>query len=287
MDPSNRVDRWAKGSLLMALAVAIAGLLLHKNGAAFLGGLLLAFGEAALVGGLADWFAVPPCSPIPSASPFRTVPSSRNRRRIVAEVRGLVENEWFAADARFAGTRLRLHPEATTTGRIDERVACLVGQHDGCADHQRLKEGRSGRGRAGVGSQDHSGAAADEGAEGRHGPRLRRGTRFFQLADAEERVFQQPDGNPRGPVGTVPAPPRRGTGIRLRASSRSLIEPVELPLVMLGEAFAVVAAVLEEPRPGLGAGLVQPLREFRDAHPHPGSLPCHKRSGPRVLRFAQ
>jgi len=96
MNPSNRVDRWAKGSLLVALAVAITGLVLHRTGAAFLGGLLLAFGEAALVGGLADWFAVRALFTHPFGIPFpHSALIPRNRRRIVAEVRGLVENEWL------------------------------------------------------------------------------------------------------------------------------------------------------------------------------------------------
>ena len=96
MNPSNRVDRWAKGSLLLALAVAVTGLLLHKSKVPFLGGLLLAFGEAALVGGLADWFAVRALFTHPFGIPFpHSALIPRNRRRIVAEVRGLVENEWL------------------------------------------------------------------------------------------------------------------------------------------------------------------------------------------------
>src|SRR5215468_2358042 len=97
MSPSNRVGRWAKGSLLAALAVAIAGLLLRDSGAApLLGRMLLAFGEAALVGGLADWFAVRALFAHPFGIPFpHSALIPRNRRRIVSEVRNLVENEWL------------------------------------------------------------------------------------------------------------------------------------------------------------------------------------------------
>ena len=94
---ANRIDRWAKGSLLLALAVAVLGLVLRDSRAApFAGGLLLAFGEAALVGGLADWFAVRALFVHPFGIPFpHTALIPRNRRRIVAEIRGLVENEWL------------------------------------------------------------------------------------------------------------------------------------------------------------------------------------------------
>jgi uncharacterized membrane-anchored protein YjiN (DUF445 family) len=97
VNPSNRVDRWAKGSLLVALAVAILGLVLRNGAIApFLGGLLLAFGEAALVGGLADWFAVRALFVHPFGIPFpHSALIPRNRRRIVTEIRGLVENEWL------------------------------------------------------------------------------------------------------------------------------------------------------------------------------------------------
>ncbi|MBI1914293.1 MAG: DUF445 domain-containing protein [Planctomycetes bacterium] len=97
MSASNRVGRWAKLSLLAALAVAIAGLLLRDSGAApLLGGMLLACGEAALVGGLADWFAVRALFAHPFGIPFpHSALIPRNRRRIVAEIRGLVENEWL------------------------------------------------------------------------------------------------------------------------------------------------------------------------------------------------
>src|SRR5262249_18846343 len=97
MAASMGVGRWAKLSLLAALAVAIAGLLLRDSGAApLVGGMLLACGEAALVGGLADWFAVPALLAHPFGIPFpHSALIPRNRRRIVAEIRGLVENEWL------------------------------------------------------------------------------------------------------------------------------------------------------------------------------------------------
>src|SRR5256714_8898610 len=97
MSASMPIDRWAKVSLLLALAVAVVGLLLRDSGAApLLGGMLLAFGEAALVGGLADWFAVRALFAHPFGIPFpHSALIPRNRRRIVAEIRGLVENEWL------------------------------------------------------------------------------------------------------------------------------------------------------------------------------------------------
>src|SRR5436853_2191454 len=97
MSASMHVGRWAKLSLLAALAVAIAGLLLRDSGVApRVGGLLLAFGEAALVGGLADWFAVRALFAHPFGIPFpHSALIPRNRRRIVAELRSLVENEWL------------------------------------------------------------------------------------------------------------------------------------------------------------------------------------------------
>src|SRR5207302_5659972 len=95
--PSRRVDRWAKASLLAALAIAVGGLLLRNSGTApFLGEMLLAFGEAALVGGLADWFAVRALFAHPFGIPFpHSALIPRNRRRIVAELRSLVEHEWL------------------------------------------------------------------------------------------------------------------------------------------------------------------------------------------------
>src|SRR5437763_1583544 len=50
----NRVDRWARLSLLGALGLAVLGKVLDLSGVTpFWGGLLFAFGESALVGGLA------------------------------------------------------------------------------------------------------------------------------------------------------------------------------------------------------------------------------------------
>src|SRR5262249_22337731 len=97
MSASKRVGRWAKASLLLALGVAIAALLLRNSGSApVLGSMMLAFGEAALVGGLADWFAVRALFAHPFGIPFpHSALIPRNRRRIVAEIRGLVENEWL------------------------------------------------------------------------------------------------------------------------------------------------------------------------------------------------
>jgi uncharacterized membrane-anchored protein YjiN (DUF445 family) len=97
MSSANRIDRWAKLSLLFALGLAIIGVILeHYHFAPFVGGLLLAFGEAALVGGLADWFAVRALFTHPFGIPFpHSALIPRNRRRIVAELRSLVENEWL------------------------------------------------------------------------------------------------------------------------------------------------------------------------------------------------
>jgi uncharacterized membrane-anchored protein YjiN (DUF445 family) len=97
MGTPNRIDRWAKGSLLAALVVALAGLTLRDSKAApFWGGLLLAFGEAALVGGLADWFAVRALFVHPFGIPFpHTALVPRNRKRIIAEISHLVQHEWL------------------------------------------------------------------------------------------------------------------------------------------------------------------------------------------------
>src|SRR5882757_8390045 len=97
MSTANRIDRWAKLSLLLALAIAVLGFALRESKlAVFAGGLLLAFGEAALVGGLADWFAVRALFAHPFGIPFpHSALIPRNRRRIVAEIRGLVEHEWL------------------------------------------------------------------------------------------------------------------------------------------------------------------------------------------------
>jgi uncharacterized membrane-anchored protein YjiN (DUF445 family) len=89
------MERLARGSLLLALAVAVAGKFLGMS-VPFWGGLLFAFGEAALVGGLADWFAVRALFDHPFGIPFpHTAIIPRNRQRIVQEIRGLVEKEWL------------------------------------------------------------------------------------------------------------------------------------------------------------------------------------------------
>lgn len=97
MTPVGGIDRWAKLSLLMALGVALVGFLLrHNNLIPFVGGMLFAFGEAAIVGGLADWFAVRALFTHPFGIPFpHSALIPRNRGRIVAELRGLVENDWL------------------------------------------------------------------------------------------------------------------------------------------------------------------------------------------------
>jgi uncharacterized membrane-anchored protein YjiN (DUF445 family) len=93
----NRVDRWARWSLLGALALAVCGKALDLSGRApFWSGLLFTFGEAALVGGLADWFAVRALFAHPFGIPFpHTALIPRNRRRIVRQIRELVQNEWL------------------------------------------------------------------------------------------------------------------------------------------------------------------------------------------------
>ncbi len=96
-DMPNRIDRLARLSLLLALAVALSGVVLRDSQTApFWGGLLLAFGEAALVGGLADWFAVRALFVHPFGLPFpHTAIIPRNRLRIVREIRSLVLTEWL------------------------------------------------------------------------------------------------------------------------------------------------------------------------------------------------
>src|SRR5436305_9807520 len=97
MASANRIDRWAKLSLLFALGLAVIGVILdHYEFAPFVGKLLLAFGEAALVGGLADWFAVRALFTHPFGIPFpHSALIPRNRKRTVSELRSLVENEWL------------------------------------------------------------------------------------------------------------------------------------------------------------------------------------------------
>lgn len=90
------VDKLAKASLIVALSIAIIGLVIKGTGVSvFWGGLLFALGEAGLVGGLADWFAVRALFEQPLGIPFHTAIVPRNRKRIVQEIRGLVQNEWL------------------------------------------------------------------------------------------------------------------------------------------------------------------------------------------------
>lgn len=95
MGMPGKMEGLARGSLVVALAIAVAGKLLGMS-VPFWGGLFFAFGEAALVGGLADWFAVRALFTHPFGIPFpHTAIIPRNRRRIVQEIRGLVEKEWL------------------------------------------------------------------------------------------------------------------------------------------------------------------------------------------------
>jgi uncharacterized membrane-anchored protein YjiN (DUF445 family) len=95
MGAPNRMEGLARGSLVLAVAIAVAGKVLGLQ-SPFWGGLLFAFGEAALVGGLADWFAVRALFVHPFGIPFpHTAIIPRNRQRIVQEIRGLVEEEWL------------------------------------------------------------------------------------------------------------------------------------------------------------------------------------------------
>jgi uncharacterized membrane-anchored protein YjiN (DUF445 family) len=100
MAARERIGRVAVASLGLALLLVAAGKLLeHAAGWAFVGGLLTAFGEAALVGGLADWFAVRALFAHPFGIPFpHTAIIPRNRRRLTAEIRNLVVNEWLPRD---------------------------------------------------------------------------------------------------------------------------------------------------------------------------------------------
>src|SRR5436309_1454748 len=105
---ANRIDRWARLSLLGALGLAVLGKVLDLSGLApFWGGLLFAFGEAALVGGLADWFAVRALFGHPFGIPFpHTALIPRNRRRIVHEIREMVQHEWL--------------PRSLLTGKVEK-----------------------------------------------------------------------------------------------------------------------------------------------------------------------
>lgn len=100
MAARERVGRVAVASLGVALALVVVGKLVeHLAGWPFVGGLVAAFGEAALVGGLADWFAVRALFAHPFGIPFpHTAIIPRNRRRLTAEVRNLVVNEWLPRD---------------------------------------------------------------------------------------------------------------------------------------------------------------------------------------------
>jgi uncharacterized membrane-anchored protein YjiN (DUF445 family) len=100
MSAPKLIGRWALGSLLLALGIALVGLWLRQSERApFWGGLLLAFGEAALVGGLADWFAVRALFARPLGLPFPHVALiPRNRARITRAVRQLIEQEWLPQD---------------------------------------------------------------------------------------------------------------------------------------------------------------------------------------------
>src|SRR4051794_21313205 len=90
------IRRWAALSLLLALALAVLGLMVEHYVSKFWGLLLLSFGEAALVGGLADWFAVRALFVHPFGIPFpHTALIPRNRPRIVREMRELVERQWL------------------------------------------------------------------------------------------------------------------------------------------------------------------------------------------------
>ena len=97
MNRPRPIGRLALGSLVFAALVVVVGKVLdHPDRIPFWGGLLAAFGEAALVGGLADWFAVRALFAHPLGLPFpHTALIPHNRRRIVHEIRALVETEWL------------------------------------------------------------------------------------------------------------------------------------------------------------------------------------------------
>src|SRR5262249_57064401 len=64
MSGQKRIGNWATAWLVIALALAVAGLTLQRSGISpFLGGLVSAFGEAALIGGPGRW--VPGRAPLP------------------------------------------------------------------------------------------------------------------------------------------------------------------------------------------------------------------------------
>src|SRR5262249_52272320 len=99
--PRHPVGNWAILSLLIALLLVVIGFTLERSELArFWGGLIAAFGEAALVGGLADWFAVRALFGHPLGIKIfpHTALIPRNRKRIVREVRNLVQNEWLTKE---------------------------------------------------------------------------------------------------------------------------------------------------------------------------------------------
>src|SRR4051812_11870563 len=100
MAARERIGRVAVASLGLALLLALGGKLAeYVGGWPFVGGLIAAFGEAALVGGLADWFAVRALFAHPFGVPFpHTAIIPRNRKRLTAEIRKLVVNEWLPHD---------------------------------------------------------------------------------------------------------------------------------------------------------------------------------------------
>src|SRR3954470_17922253 len=97
MESRERIGRIALASLGLALGLVVVGKACELGGVApFLGGLVAAFGEAALIGGLADWFAVRALFAHPLGLPFpHTALIPHNQRRIVREIRALVETEWL------------------------------------------------------------------------------------------------------------------------------------------------------------------------------------------------
>jgi uncharacterized membrane-anchored protein YjiN (DUF445 family) len=100
MESRERIGRIALASLGLALGLVVVGKACELGGVApFLGGLIAAFGEAALVGGLADWFAVRALFAHPFGIPFpHTAIIPNNRKRLTAEIRKLVVNEWLPRD---------------------------------------------------------------------------------------------------------------------------------------------------------------------------------------------
>ncbi|HJT76238.1 MAG TPA: DUF445 domain-containing protein, partial [Gemmataceae bacterium] len=89
------------GVLFGALVLVVIGSILERTKVSeFWGGLILASGEAGLVGGLADWFAVRALFTHPLGIKIfpHTALIPRNRRRIVREIRNLVQNEWLTKE---------------------------------------------------------------------------------------------------------------------------------------------------------------------------------------------